>query len=233
MNNGLFFDTQVVWQGRWDRFHEFGKGKLDTWRRPRCGAVETNPTGLHEDVGSIRCRDLRCRSQMRLGSGAGSDMEGPAAVAPIRPLAWEPPYAVGADLKKKKNKKKLEHFFSISFTLFCPKWALPASYWEFSKRKSIFFHYLTLLQVSKWKECEFKCIQHHILTQWTLRKSNFTMKWCIAYHGPNSPIIPKIKIIDEHFLKYNLSNRHKWPLSLVKFQKICRQGVSAWVQMKT
>ena len=30
----------------------------------------------------------------------------PAAVAPIRPLAWEPPYAAGAGLKKKKKKKK-------------------------------------------------------------------------------------------------------------------------------
>ena len=29
-----------------------------------------------------------------------------AAVAPIGPLAWEPPYAVGAALKKKKKKKK-------------------------------------------------------------------------------------------------------------------------------
>ena len=28
-----------------------------------------------------------------------------AAVAPIRPLAWEPPYAAGAALKKKKKKK--------------------------------------------------------------------------------------------------------------------------------
>ena len=36
----------------------------------------------------------------------------PAATAPIRPLAWEPPYATGATLgtakrpKKKKKKKK-------------------------------------------------------------------------------------------------------------------------------
>ena len=29
----------------------------------------------------------------------------PAAVAPIKPLAWEPPYAVGAALKSKKKKK--------------------------------------------------------------------------------------------------------------------------------
>ena len=30
----------------------------------------------------------------------------PVATAPIGPLAWEPPYAVGAALKKTKDKKK-------------------------------------------------------------------------------------------------------------------------------
>ena len=30
----------------------------------------------------------------------------PAAIAPIRPLAWEPPYAVGAALKKPKTNKQ-------------------------------------------------------------------------------------------------------------------------------
>ena len=30
----------------------------------------------------------------------------PAAVALIRPLAWEPPYTMGVALKKKKKKKK-------------------------------------------------------------------------------------------------------------------------------
>ena len=30
----------------------------------------------------------------------------PAAVAPIRPLAWEPPYAAGLALKSKTNKQK-------------------------------------------------------------------------------------------------------------------------------
>ena len=29
-----------------------------------------------------------------------------AAVAPIRPLAWEPPFAMGAALKKQKKKKE-------------------------------------------------------------------------------------------------------------------------------
>ena len=30
----------------------------------------------------------------------------PAAVAPIRPLAWEPPHATGAALKRQKKPKK-------------------------------------------------------------------------------------------------------------------------------
>ena len=30
----------------------------------------------------------------------------PAATAPIRPLAWEPPYAMGAALKIQKRQKK-------------------------------------------------------------------------------------------------------------------------------
>ena len=30
----------------------------------------------------------------------------PAAVAPIRPLAWEPPYAVDATLQKAQKEKK-------------------------------------------------------------------------------------------------------------------------------
>ena len=29
-----------------------------------------------------------------------------AATAPIRPLAWEPPYVMGADLKRQKTKNK-------------------------------------------------------------------------------------------------------------------------------
>ena len=31
-----------------------------------------------------------------------------AAIAPIRPQAWEPPYATGEALKKEKKKKKRE-----------------------------------------------------------------------------------------------------------------------------
>ena len=31
----------------------------------------------------------------------------PAATAPIRPLAWEPPYAMGVALEKTKDQKKI------------------------------------------------------------------------------------------------------------------------------
>ena len=31
----------------------------------------------------------------------------PAAVAPIRPLAWEPPYAAGVALKRTERQKKI------------------------------------------------------------------------------------------------------------------------------
>ena len=42
---------------------------------------------------------------MWLGSGAA------VAVAPTQPLAWEPPYAAGAALKKKKEKLCTGTFF--------------------------------------------------------------------------------------------------------------------------
>ena len=51
-----------------------------------------------------------------VGCGRGSDLAllwlwcRPAVVAPIGPLAWEPPYAAGASLKRQKDqKKKINH----------------------------------------------------------------------------------------------------------------------------
>ena len=37
----------------------------------------------------------------------------PAAAAPIRPLAWEPPYATGVALKKTKGKNKQTKMFAL------------------------------------------------------------------------------------------------------------------------
>ena len=74
-----------------------------------------NPTRNHEGVGSIPglaqwVEDLALLS-CGVGGRRGSDpallwlWHRPAATAPIRPLAWEPQYAVGVALEKTKKKK--------------------------------------------------------------------------------------------------------------------------------
>ena len=69
----------------------------------------TNLTGNHEVVGSIPGL-----AQWGVGRRRGLDPEllwlwrRPAATALIGPLAWEPPYVVGAALEKAKKRKKSE-----------------------------------------------------------------------------------------------------------------------------
>ena len=88
-----------------------------------------NPTRNHEVVGSIpgllsglriqRCHEPWCRSQI-----CSSDpvllwlWRRPAATAPLRPLAWEPPCAMGAALEKTKRqkKKKCGSCYLLNFT---------------------------------------------------------------------------------------------------------------------
>ena len=80
-----------------------------------CGSVITNPSSIHEDVGSIPGL-----TQWIKGSGVvvscgvgcrhGSDpawlwlWRRSAALAPVGPLAWKPPCATGVALKSKKQK---------------------------------------------------------------------------------------------------------------------------------
>ena len=64
---------------------------------------------VHGDAGSVRglrihrCHEPRPRSQVWLRSAWLWLWCRPAAAAPVRPLAWEPPYAVGEALKSQKT----------------------------------------------------------------------------------------------------------------------------------
>ena len=53
-------------------------------------------------VGSGSGVAVSCGVDHRLGSGVGMAL---VATAPIRPLAWEPPYATNAALKVQKTEK--------------------------------------------------------------------------------------------------------------------------------
>ena len=55
----------------------------------------------------------------------------PEATAPIRPLAWKPPYAMGAALEKvKRPKKKKKERFDCYVFQHVPPWVYPV--WDFS-----------------------------------------------------------------------------------------------------
>ena len=49
----------------------------------------------------------------------------PVATAPIRPLAWELPYAPGVALKKKKTEKQFYHVTLFFCLFFLPFFFLP------------------------------------------------------------------------------------------------------------
>ena len=84
---------------------------------PHYGSAETSLTSIHEDAvrslallsGSGICH---CRELYGVGQRHGLDSEllwlwcRLAAVAPVRLLAWGPPYAAGGALKKGKKRKE-------------------------------------------------------------------------------------------------------------------------------
>ena len=81
------------------------QGKIETqgFRSSHCGAPETNLTRNHKVVGLIPGLAQWVKDLVLLWLWSR-----PAAIAPIRPLAWEPPYAMGVALKSIKKERERE-----------------------------------------------------------------------------------------------------------------------------
>ena len=99
-----------------------------------CGAAEMNPTKNHEAAGLIPglyqwVKGSGVAMSYGVGDRRRSDLallwlwHRPVARAPIRPLAWEPPHAVGTALKRQKEKKRIKE---INEVLPCDEAATPA-----------------------------------------------------------------------------------------------------------
>ena len=104
--NQKFISREDAWVLSWKTIKAL-LIKQEEFRSSHCGAVEMNPTRNHKAVGSIPglvqwVKDLVLPVSCGISRRHGLVLwlwRRPAATAPIRPPAWEPPYVMGAALK--------------------------------------------------------------------------------------------------------------------------------------
>ena len=93
--------------------------KIDSQGSSHCGSVEMSPTSIHEDVGSIPGLTQWVKDLALLWLWL---WRRPAAAALIQPLAWEPPYAAGAALKRQNKNKQTKKDFAKVLPLLLRRW---------------------------------------------------------------------------------------------------------------
>ena len=109
-----------------------------------------------------------------VGHRRGSDLAllwlwcGPVARAPIRPLAWEPPYAVGVALKRQK-KKLIKNFKKRIREEFCTSHFIIILNILFEEGNKSGYFYFTLCQYPP-------CKYHNIF--WKRNSSSFLKFYC-------------------------------------------------------
>ena len=93
---------------RWNKMNGEGVPVVAQRKRIQLGTVRLRVRSLASLSGlRIRhCCELWCRSQMWLRYALLWLWHRLVAASPNRPLAWEPPYALGAALRRQKTKKK-------------------------------------------------------------------------------------------------------------------------------
>ena len=127
------------------------------WKRIRLGTMRFRIQSLASLSGLRirRCCELWCRSQTWLGSCI--------AVAPIRPLSWEPQYAVGVALKRPPPKKGKKALFQKEV-----KWKILTDFTQTVWFCHSLYPVIVSLQTSKWHRFR---VLFHILPKNHLKRS--------------------------------------------------------------
>ena len=123
-----------------DSFLQWGLPDHLSWDNPPPGVPAvvqqlTNPTSIHEDAGGSLASLRGLGSWCCAGCRCGLDPEllwlwrRLEAMALIGPLAWEPPYAKGLALKRKRKKGQKKDKFSPCLSWVLPSFALGYRFW--------------------------------------------------------------------------------------------------------